>query len=140
MPLFKVTAFEVPVMSVWELEALVLRFVIFKSYVSALVAALHWKVTWPAVFTSWQGALLAGAVRADLPGASITGGGGGAGVTSPPPEEQDEMAVSVKVRVAISRLSVLFVFMALSLYSLMIFSVVLTVSPESISTYTPVGS
>jgi hypothetical protein len=50
------------------------------------------------------------------------------------------MAVSVKVRVAISRLSVLFVFMALSLYSLMIFSVVLTVSPESISTYTPVGS
>ena len=138
IPLFKVTAFEVPVMSVWELEALVFRLVIFKSYVSALVAALHWKVTWPAVFTSWQGALLAGAVRADLPGASITGGGGGVGVSSPPPEEQDEMAVSVKV--AISRLSVLCVFMALSLYSLMIFSVVLTVSPESISTYTPVGS
>jgi len=61
-------------------------------------------------------------------------------VSSPPPEEQDEMAVSVKVRVAISRLCVLCVFMALSLYSLMIFSVVLTVSPESISTYTPVGS
>jgi hypothetical protein len=90
MPLFKVTDLEVPVMSVWELEALVLRLVIFKSYVSALVAALHWKVTWPAVFTSWQGALLAGAVRADLPGASITTGGGGVGVSSPPPEEQDE--------------------------------------------------
>ena len=66
------------------------RLVIFKSYVSALVAALHWKVTWPAVFTSWQGALLAGAVRADLPGASITGGGGGVGVSSPAPEEQEE--------------------------------------------------
>jgi len=104
------------VMSVWELEALVLRFVIFKSYVSALVAALHWKVTWPAVFTSWHGALLAGAVRADLPGASITTGGGGVGVSSPPPEEQDEMAVSVRVRVAISRLCVLFVFMALFFY------------------------
>jgi len=57
---------------------------------------------------------LAGAVRADLPGASITGGGGGVGVSSPPPEEQDEMAVSVKV--AISRLSVLCVFMALFFY------------------------
>ena len=114
MPLFKVTAFEVPVMSVWALEALVLRFVIFKSYVSALVAALHWKVTWPAVFTSSHGVLLAGAVRADLPGASITGGGGGVGVTSPPPEEQDEKAVSV--RIDISRLSVLCVFMALFFY------------------------
>ena len=31
IPLFKVTALDVPVMSVWELEALVLRFVIFKS-------------------------------------------------------------------------------------------------------------
>jgi hypothetical protein len=101
-------------MSVWALEALVLRFVIFKSYVSALVAALHWKVTWPAAFTSSQGALLAGAVRADLPGASITGGGGGVGVSSPPPEEQDEKAVSV--RVAISRLSVLCVFMTLFFY------------------------
>jgi hypothetical protein len=140
MPLFKVTDLEVPVMSVWELEALVLRLVIFKSYVSALVAALHWKVTWPAVFTSWQGALLAGAVRADLPGASITGAGGGVGVSSPPAEEQEVKAISVKARVAISRLGILFVFMALSLYSLMIFSVVLTVSPESISTYTPVGS
>ena len=123
-------------MPVWELAALVLRFVIFKSYVSALVDALHWKVTWPAAFTSSQGALLAGAVRADLPGASITGVGGGVGVSSPPPEEQEEKAVSVsvKVKVAISRLCVLFVFMALSLYSLMIFSVVLTVSPESMST------
>ena len=100
-------------MSVWELEALVFRLVIFKSYVSALVAALHWKVTWPAVFTSWQGALLAGAVRADLPGASITGAGGGVGVSSPPPEEQEDKTVSVRVRVAISRLCVLFVFMAL---------------------------
>ena len=100
-------------MPVWELAALVLRFVIFKSYVSALVDALHWKVTWPAVFTSSQGALLAGAVRADLPGASITGVGGGVGVSSPPPEEQDDKAVSVRVKVAISRLSVLFVFIAL---------------------------
>ena len=140
IPLFKVTALDVPVMSVWELEALVLRLVIFKSYVSALVAALHWKVTWPAVFTSWQGALLAGAVRADLPGASITTGGGGVGVSSPAPEEQEDKAVSVRIRVAISRLCVLCVFMALCLYSLMIFSVVLTVCPESISTYTPVGS
>ena len=98
-------------MPVWELAALVLRFVIFKSYVSALVAALHWKVTWPDVFTSSQGALLAGAVRADLPGASITGVGGGVGVSSPPPEEQDDKAVSVKAD--ISRLSVLFVFIAL---------------------------
>ena len=54
-------------MPVWELAALVFRLVIFKSYVSALVAALHWKVTWPAVFTSWQGALLAGAVRGTCP-------------------------------------------------------------------------
>jgi len=61
---------------------------------------------------------LAGAVRADLPGASITGGGGGVGVSSPPPEEQDDKAVSVsvKVKVAISRLSVLCVFMALFFY------------------------
>jgi len=80
----------------------VFRLVIFKSYVSALVAALHWKVTWPAVFTSWQGALLAGAVRADLPGASITGGGGGVGVSSPPPEEQDEkMAINKPEKSAI---------------------------------------
>ena len=103
-------------MSVWELEALVFRLVIFKSYVSALVAALHWKVTWPAVFTSWQGALLAGAVRADLPGASITTGGGGVGLSSPAPEEQEVNAASVRIRVAISRLGVLFVFMALFFY------------------------
>ena len=113
IPLFRVTALDVPVMSVWELEALVFRLVIFKSYVSALVAALHWKVTWPAVFTSWQGALLAGAVRADLPGASITGAGGGVGVSSPAPEEQEVSAVNVRIRVAISRFGVLFVFMAL---------------------------
>ena len=103
-------------MPVWELAALVFRLVIFKSYVSALVAALHWKVTWPAVFTSSHGALLAGAVRADLPGASITGAGGGVGVSSPPPEEQEDKAVSVRIRVAISRLGVLFVFMALFFY------------------------
>jgi len=56
-------------------------------------------------------------VRADLPGASITtGGGGGVGVSSPPPEEQDDKTASVRVRVAISRLCVLFVFMALFFY------------------------
>jgi len=41
-------------------------------------------------------------VRADLPGASITGGGGGVGVSSPPPEEQDEkMAINKPEKSAI---------------------------------------